>query len=55
MARQFYDTLVLFKSTNDFLTRGTLFREERCCKLMLKHDIRNYFRQFTNTLSSCSQ
>ena len=30
---------------------GTLLKEEPCCKFMLKHDIKNYFRQFTKTLS----
>ena len=24
-------------------------KEEPCCKFMLKHDIKNCFRQFTNT------
>ena len=30
---------------------GTLLKEGPCCKFMLKHDIKNYFRQFTKTLS----
>ena len=34
-----------------FLISGTLLKEESCCKFMLKHDIKNYFRQFTKTLT----
>ena len=32
---------------------GTISREEPCCKFMLKHDIKNYFRQFTKTFTIC--
>ena len=34
---------------------GTLLKEKPCCKFMSKHDIKNYFRQFTKTLSICFQ
>ena len=27
---------------------GTLLKEEPCCKFMLKHEIKNYFRQFVS-------
>ena len=37
-----------------FLISGTLFKEETCCKFMLKLDIKNYFRQFTKSLSIVS-
>ena len=33
---------------------GTL-KDESCCKFMLKHDIKNYFQQFTKTLTICFQ
>ena len=29
---------------------GTLLKEEPCCKFMLNHDIKSYFRQFTHLL-----
>ena len=29
------------------LISGALLKEEPCCKFMLKHNITNYFRQFT--------
>ena len=29
----------------------TLLNDEPCCKFTLKHDIKNYFRQFTKTLN----
>ena len=32
---------------------GILLKEEPCYKFMLKHEIKNYFRQFTKTLSIC--
>ena len=32
-----------------FISR-TLLKEEPCCKSMLKHDIKKYFKQFTKTL-----
>ena len=32
---------------------NTLLKEEPRCKLMLKHDNKNYFRQFTKTSSIC--
>ena len=41
MARQFLDI--------SFIT-VILLREEPCCKFMLKHNIKNYFGQFTKTL-----
>ena len=28
----------------------TLLKEEPCCQFMLKHGMRNYFRQFMKTL-----
>ena len=28
---------------------GTRLKKEPCCKFMLKHDNKNYFRQFTKT------
>ena len=28
---------------------GTLLKEKPCCKFILKHDIKNYHLQFTNT------
>ena len=34
---------------------GTLLKEEPCCKLMLKHDIKSHFRQVTKTLIICFQ
>ena len=34
---------------------GTLLKEEPCCKFMFKHDIKNYFWQFTKTLTICFQ
>ena len=34
---------------------ATLLKEEPCCKFMSKHDIKNYFRQFTKTLIICFQ
>ena len=30
---------------------GNLLKDEPCCKFMLKHDIKNGFRQSTRTLS----
>ena len=33
-------------------TRGTLLKEEPCCKYMSKHDIRNYLRQLRSFASS---
>ena len=47
---------IFFKKGNDFIVkemisfvRGTLFKEEPCCKYMLKYDIKNHLRQFTKT------
>ena len=34
---------------------GTLLKEKPRCKFMSKYDIKNYFRQFTKTLSICFQ
>ena len=34
---------------------GTLLKEKPCYKFMLKHDTKNYFRQFMKTLSTCFQ
>ena len=34
---------------------GILLKPEPWCKFMLKHDIKNYFQQFTKTLSICFQ
>ena len=30
---------------------GTLLRDKPCCTFMLKHEIKNYFRQFAKTLN----
>ena len=34
---------------------GILLKDEPCCKFMLKHDIKDYFRESTKTLSICVQ
>ena len=34
---------------------GIILKQEPWCKFMLKHDIKNYFQQFTKTLSICFQ
>ena len=38
-----------------YFISGTLLKEEPCGKFMLKHDIKNYFRKFKETLSVCFQ
>ena len=51
---------ISFLKINDFITKqmisfitGTLLKEELCCKFMLKQNVKNYFGQFTKTLSIC--
>ena len=35
-----------------FFISGTLLKKEPCVKFMLKHEIKNYFRQFTKSKSN---
>ena len=34
---------------------GAVLKEEHCLKFMLKHDNKDYFRQFKKTFSICFQ
>ena len=38
-----------------FLMSRILLLEDSCCELMLKREVKNYFRKFTKTLSICFQ
>ena len=54
MVRQFhfyfcFKTLMI--KVDAFFISGTLLKEEPCVKFMLKHEIKNYFRQFTKSKS----
>ena len=35
--------------------RGTLLKEEPCCKYLLKDDTKNNFEEFAKTLNICFQ